>query len=133
METDTLSDAVGGGGLRLTTRLHLVSRLKMSGDLHPLNACLHGAYRNRFTFNKTVQHDEVISIRLKKRPKTRQNVSPGGTWRNGRCATFSPSGEGERERERERGGGGVLPYRDCLVCASLNYTLSFAQVSFYRM
>jgi hypothetical protein len=52
--------------------------------------CLHGVYRNRFTFNKTVQHDEAISMWLKKRPKTRQHVSPDGTGRNGRCATFSP-------------------------------------------
>ena len=90
-------------GLRLTTRLHLVSRLKMSGDIHPLHTCLHVVYRNRFTFNKAVQHDEVISIWLKKRPKTRQNVSLDGACRNGRCASFSPSG-----KKKRKGVGGSL-------------------------
>jgi len=27
----------------------------------------------------------------------------------------------------------VVPYPDCLVCGTFNYTLSFAHVSFYRM
>jgi hypothetical protein len=59
--------------------------------------------QEQFTFNKTVKHDEVISIWLKKRPKTRQNVCPDGTCRNGRCAMVSPSGgRGERERETDR-------------------------------
>jgi hypothetical protein len=40
----------GGGDLKLTTGLHLVRRLRMSGVIPLFFSCLQGVDRERFTF-----------------------------------------------------------------------------------
>ena len=36
--------------MRLTTHHHLIMKLQMSGVKHPLPVCLHGVYKDKFTF-----------------------------------------------------------------------------------